>query len=81
MEKVVEHVTDNSSVKTVLRNLFMKSVGNMEIQVVIHQILSLKLYSSSFKFQTKSLEKSRQYEMTSDGIKCKISFAYLCGMC
>lgn len=49
----------------------------MELQEVIQQILSLKLYNSFFTFQTKSLENSREYEITSDDIKCKISFEYL----
>lgn len=49
----------------------------MELQEVIQQILSLKPYNSSFTFQTKSLENSREYEMTSNSIKCKISFEYL----
>ena len=49
----------------------------MELQEVIQQIRSLKLYNSSFTFQTKSLENSHEYEITSDGIKCKISFEYL----
>ena len=80
LAKFLGHITDNSSGKSVLRNLFMKSVGerSMEIQEDIHQVLSLKLYNSSFNFQTKSLENSRVYEMTFDGIKCEISFAYLC---
>ena len=75
MTNVVGHVTGNSSSKSVLRNLFMKSLGerDTEIQEVIHEILSLKLYNSSFKFQTKSLENSRGCEMTSDGVKGKKS--------
>ena len=35
----------------------------MEIQDVIHQILSLKLYNSLFKVQTISLENSDQCEI------------------
>ena len=46
----------------------------MELQEVIQQIRSLKLYNSSFTFQAKSLENSREYEITSDGIKQELRF-------
>ena len=45
----------------------------MEIQEFMNQILSLKLYSSSFKFQIISLENSLQCEMTSHDIEVKKS--------
>ena len=63
--KVGGHVTNNSSGKLVAKKLFIKAIGErgMEIQDVIHQILSLKLYNSLFKVQTISLENSDQCEI------------------
>lgn len=73
--KVGGHVTNNSSGKSVAKKLFIKAIGErgMEIQDVIHQILSLKLYNSLFKVQTISLENSDQCEISSDGIEVKNS--------
>ena len=63
---VVSNLSCDSSPKAAIRKLMMKCVGerDMGIQEVMHQIMSLKLYRSSFKVLTMSLENSR---------KCKLS--------
>ena len=49
----------------------------MEIQEIMYQILSLKLYSLSSKFQIISLENSFQWEMTSHDIEVKKSHLHI----
>ena len=63
---VVNNLQDDSCPKSAIRKLMMKSVGerDMGIQEVMHHILSLKLYRSSFNVITVSLDNSS---------KCKIS--------
>ena len=65
---VVNKLTDESDPKVAVRKLLikmMKAVGerDMSMQEVMHQILSLKLFSSSFNVITVSLDGSR---------KCKV---------
>lgn len=67
---VVNNISKISSSRSVIRKLMMKCVGerDMGIQEVMHQILSLKLYRSSFNVITFSLENSRKCSITNDEI-------------
>ncbi|XP_057296771.1 uncharacterized protein LOC130625684 [Hydractinia symbiolongicarpus] len=67
---VVNNLSKISSSRSVIRKLMMKCVGerDMGIQEVMHQILSLKLYRSSFNVITISLENSRKCSITNDEI-------------
>ena len=63
---VVGKLSDSSSPKAAVRKLMMKCVGerDMGIQEVMHHIMSLKLFRSSFKVITLSLENSRKCALT-----------------
>ena len=65
---VVSNLQETSSVESVVRKLMIKSVGERDMgrQEVMHQILSLKLYKSSFQTIIISLENSRLCKI-SDG--------------
>ena len=58
VSKLDPHADGNNTVK----KLMMKAIGqrDMSAQEVMHQILSLKLFSSSFQVVTTSLEGSRK---------------------
>ena len=53
-ENVISHIAYDSSPQSAMQKIFIKSVveRDMGIQEVMHQILSLKPYSSSFSVQT-----------------------------
>ena len=65
---VVNKLTDESDPKVAVRKLMMKAVGerDMSMQEVMHQILSLKLFSSSFNVITVSLDGSRKCKVESN---------------
>lgn len=65
---VINNSSEISSSKSIIRKLMMKSVGerDMGIQEVMHQILSLKLHSSSFNVITVSLENTRKCSIAND---------------
>lgn len=62
---VVSHLKDDTSPKTAIRKLMMKAVGqrDMSIQEVMHQILGLKLFSSTFQVITVSLDGTYKLRM------------------
>ena len=70
-ENVISHVADDSSPQSAIQKIFIKSVGerDMGVQEVMHQILSLKLYSSSFSVQTISLDNSKKCEVSKESVK------------
>ena len=72
---VVSRLRDDSSPKSAIRKLMMKCVGerDMGIQEVMHQILSLNLYRSSFNVITVSLENSRKCTIKSDELTTDVS--------
>ena len=64
---VVSKLDPHADGNTTVKKLMMKAIGqrDMSAQEVMHQILSLKLFSSSFQVVTTSLEGSRKIK--SDG--------------
>ena len=70
-ENVISHVADDSSPQSAIQKIFIKSVGerDMGIQEVMHQIISLKLYSSSFSVHTISLDNSKKCEVSKESVK------------
>ena len=67
---VISNLKEDTSPTGVIRKLMMKCVGerDMGIQEVMHQILSLKLYRSSFQVITISLENTKRCMFTSTDI-------------
>ena len=62
---VVSKADESSDTKALMRKLMMKAAGerDMGIQEVMHHILSLKLFSSSFNVITLSLDGSRKCKL------------------
>lgn len=67
--------TNDSDSKSVIKKLMMGAIGerDMGIQEVMHQILSIKLLSSSFQVVTASLNGSRNITIESDKLKTEPS--------
>ena len=72
---VVSKLNDNTDPKAAIRKLMMKAVGerDMSIQEVMHHILSLKLYSSSFNVITVSLDGSRKCKLENGTLTTEMS--------
>ena len=73
---VVSRLPDDSSPKSSIGKLMMKCVveRDMGIQEAMHQILSLKLYRSSFNVITVSLENSRKCTIQNDKLTAERSY-------
>ena len=71
---VTNHNTQNDTRK-IVKKLMMKAVGqrDMSVQEVMHQLLSLKLFSSSFQVVTACLEGSRKFNIKNNEIKTEPS--------
>ena len=67
---VVSKLSDNMDTNQTIKKLMMKAVGqrDMSAQEVMHQILSLKLFSSSFQIVSVSLEGSRRIKLENNDI-------------
>ena len=73
---IVSTMDDQTDSKSVIKKLMMKGVGcrDMGIQEVMHNILSLKLCSSSFQVITVSLEGSRKFRVQNDEVTTEMSY-------
>ena len=62
---VIKQASDDANINTTIKKLMMKAVGqcDMSIQEVMHHILSIKLFSSSFQVITVSLDGSSKVRM------------------
>ena len=67
---VVTKLNDDLDAKKTIKKLMMKAVGqrDMSAQEVMHQLLSLKLFSSSFSVITVSLDGSRKLSFEEDQV-------------
>ena len=67
---VIKQADDHTTTSKTFKKLMMKSVGqrDMSIQEVMHQILSLQLFSSSFQVVTGSLEGSHKVRKEGDEV-------------
>ena len=67
---VVSKLGDEIDINRTIKKLMMKAVGqrDMSIQEVMHQILSLKLFSSSYQVVTVSLEGTRKLEVVGNDV-------------
>ena len=72
---VVSNLGNKIDSHNTIKRLIMKTVGqrDMSVQEVMHQILSLKLFSSSFQVVTVSLDGTRKLEVVKDDIVSKPS--------
>lgn len=62
---VLNGISNDSTCHRVIKKLMMRAIGqrDMGVQEVMHQILSIKLLSSSFQVISASLEGSRKITM------------------
>ena len=67
---VVSKLGDEIDTNKTIKKLMMKAIGqrDMSIQEVMHQILSLKLFSSSYEVVTVSLEGTRKLEVVDNDV-------------
>ena len=72
---VVSNLGNEIDSHNTVKRLIMKTVGqrDMSVQEVMHQILSLKLFGSSFQVVTVSLDGTRKLEVVEDDIVSKPS--------
>ena len=68
---VISNIQENSTPQNLIRKLMIKSVGerDMGMQEVMHQILGLKLYRSSFQVINISLDNSKRCNLSRNNIK------------
>ena len=73
---VMKNASGQESAGNIFRKLIISSVGERDFsaQEIMHQILSLKLYCSSFDVVNCSLEGSRQISINDDEIETKASY-------
>ena len=73
---IVSKVNDDCNIQSIIKRLMMKSVGcrDMGVQEVMHNILSLKLCSSSFQVFTVSLDGSRKFKVQENEITTEMSY-------
>ena len=71
-KSVLCEASNRNDTKRALRTLMMRAVGqrNMSIQEVMHQILSIKLVSSTSEVIKASLHGSRKVNLSKDGSLC-----------
>ena len=67
---VVSNLSDSTSAESAIRKLMVKCVGERDMgkQGVMHQILSLKLYSSSFQTTIISLDNSKKFKIAQNDL-------------
>lgn len=73
---IVSTIDDDSNAKSIIKKLMMKGVGcrDMGIQEVMHNILSLKLCSSSFQVFSVSLDGSRKFQVKDGDVATELSY-------
>ena len=67
---VVSNVTEQTDTTKTIKQLMMKAVGQreMSVQEVMHQLLSLKLFSSSFQVMAVSLDGSHKLKINNNDV-------------
>ena len=71
----LNEISNDSTCHRVIKNLMMRAIGqrDMGVQEVMHQVLSIKLLSSSFQVISASLEGSRKITVQSNTLHTEAS--------